>query len=345
MFVGVDISAIIKDLKHEKELSDFSKKTIAFDAYNVIYQFLASIRQQDGTPLMDLKGNITSHLSGLFYRTIRLITIGIKPIFVFDGKPPAFKKVLLEREKEKRMAEALMEKAKLQEIEEEQLLYSKQSLKLTKKMVEESINLLEALGVPCVIAESEGEAQAAYMVKKGIAHYSASQDYDSLLFGSPMLVRNLSISEKRKLPRRDEYVVIKPEVIILDEVLNNLEISLDQLIMIGIIIGTDFNEGVKGIGSKTALKIVKQYKNVDDVKKHIKEKYNAEIDNFDEVFEFFKNPPVKDVVLENKEINEEMIVKILVEEHDFSEERIKNAIAELKDAKQKERQTSLREWF
>ncbi len=343
--MGVDISAIIKDLKHEKELIDFSKKTIAFDAYNVIYQFLASIRQQDGTPLMDLKGNITSHLSGLFYRTIRLITIGIKPIFVFDGKPPAFKKVLLEREKEKRMAEALMEKAKVQEIEEEQLLYSKQSLKLTKKMVEESISLLDALGVPCVIAESEGEAQAAYMVKKGIAHYSASQDYDSLLFGSPMLVRNLSISEKRKLPRRDEYVVIKPEVIILDEVLNNLEISLDQLIMIGIIIGTDFNEGVKGVGSKTALKIVKQHKNVDDVKRHIKEKYNAEIDNFDEVFEFFKNPPVKDVVLENKEINEEMIVKILVEEHDFSEERIKNAIAELKEAKQKERQTSLREWF
>lgn len=343
--MGVDISAIIKDLKHEKELSDFSKKTIAFDAYNVIYQFLASIRQQDSTPLMDLKGNITSHLSGLFYRTIRLITIGIKPIFVFDGKPPAFKRVLLEREKEKRMAEALMEKAKVQEIEEEQLLYSKQSLKLTKNMVEESINLLEALGVPCVIAESEGEAQAAYMVKKGIAHYSASQDYDSLLFGSPMLVRNLSISEKRKLPRRDDYVVIKPEVIILDEVLNNLEISLDQLIMIGIIIGTDFNEGVKGVGSKTALKIVKQYKNVDDVKRHIKEKYNAEIDNFDEVFEFFKNPPVKDVVLENKEINEEMIVKILVEEHDFSEERIKNAIAELKEAKQKEKQTSLREWF
>jgi len=343
--VGVDISAIIKDLKHEKELSDFSKKIIAFDAYNVIYQFLASIRQQDGTPLMDLKGNITSHLSGLFYRTIRLITIGIKPIFVFDGKPPAFKRVLLEREKEKRMAEALMEKAKVQEIEEEQLLYSKQSLKLTKNMVEESINLLDALGVPCVIAESEGEAQAAYMVKKGIAHYSASQDYDSLLFGSPMLVRNLSISEKRKLPRRDDYVVIKPEVIILDEVLNNLEISLDQLIMIGIIIGTDFNEGVKGVGSKTALKIVKQYKNMDDVKRHIKEKYNAEIDNFDEVFEFFKNPPVKDVVLENKEINEEMIVKILVEEHDFSEERIKNAIAELKEAKQKERQTSLREWF
>jgi flap endonuclease-1 len=205
--------------------------------------------------------------------------------------------------------------------------------------------LLEALGVPCVIAESEGEAQAAYMVKKGIAHYSASQDYDSLLFGSPMLVRNLSISEKRKLPRRDEYVVIKPEVIILDEVLNNLEISLDQLIMIGIIIGTDFNEGVKGVGSKTALKIVKQYKNVDDVKRHIKEKYNAEIDNFDEVFEFFKNPPVKDVFLENKEIKEDMIVKILVEEHDFSEERIKNAINELKEAKQKERQTSLREWF
>lgn len=343
--MGVDISAIIKDLKHEKELSDFSKKTIAFDAYNVIYQFLASIRQQDGTPLMDLKGNITSHLSGLFYRTIRLITIGIKPIFVFDGKPPAFKRVLLEREKEKRMAEMLIEKAKVQEIEEEQLLYSKQSLKLTKNMVEESINLLEALGVPCVIAESEGEAQAAYMVKKGIAHYSASQDYDSLLFGSPMLVRNLSISEKRKLPRRDEYVVIKPEVIILDEVLNNLEISLDQLIMIGIIIGTDFNEGVKGVGSKTALKIVKQYKNVDDVKRHIKEKYNAEIDNFDEVFEFFKNPPVKDVVLENKEIKEDMIVKILVEEHDFSEERIKNAINELKEAKQKERQTSLREWF
>jgi flap endonuclease-1 len=343
--MGVNLSALVDAIKHEREIQYFNRKTVAFDAYNTIYQFLASIRQPDGTPLMDLKGNVTSHLSGLFYRTIRIIAAGIKPIYVFDGKPPAFKRAIIERERAKKQAEALLEKAKAYEEKEETAIYSKEALRLTKEMVEESKELLEALGVPAITAISEGEAQAAYLVKKGIAHYSASQDYDSLLFGSPALIRNLSVSEKRKLPRREEYITVKPEEIILDELLNYHEISREQLIIIGMLTGTDFNEGIKGIGPKTALKIVKEYKNKDKIFSHVKEKYNEEIENFEEVFEFFKNPPVKDVKIEKLELNEKKVIEILVDRHDFSNERVSNALKELNEIKEKEKQKSIKEWF
>ncbi|MEM4296121.1 MAG: flap endonuclease-1 [Candidatus Anstonellales archaeon] len=343
--MGVNISPLLDEIRHEREIYYFSKKTIAFDAYNTIYQFLASIRQPDGTPLMDLKGNVTSHLSGLFYRTIKIISAGIKPIYVFDGKPPKFKLAIVERERAKMQAKALLEKAKEYEEQEQELLYAKESLKLTKDMVKESIDLLTALGVYCITAPSEGEAQAAYMTKTGKVDYSASQDYDSLLFGSIALVRNLSISERRKMPRRDEYITVKPEEIILEEVLNKLGINRGQLILIGMLVGSDFNEGIKGIGPKTALKIVKEYKTKEKAFNYIKEHYGKEIENAEEIYEFFNNPPVRDFEIKDIEMNENKIYSLLVDEHDFSEERIKNALQELKEAKEKERQRSIKEWF
>ncbi|MEX2750246.1 MAG: FEN1 family endonuclease, partial [Candidatus Freyarchaeota archaeon] len=177
------------------DLKELSGRVIAIDAMNALYQFLAIIRQPDGTSLMDSRGNITSHLSGIFYRTINLLEVGIKPVYVFDGEPPELKletveeRVKVRREAAKRWEEAL-EKGDLEEARK----FAQASSKLTDEIVEESKRLLEAMGVPYVQAPSEGEAQASYMARRGDAWGVASQDYDSLLYDSPRLVRNLTIS-------------------------------------------------------------------------------------------------------------------------------------------------------
>ncbi|MEM2707900.1 MAG: flap structure-specific endonuclease, partial [Candidatus Pacearchaeota archaeon] len=197
--MGVDIGKIVP--KHEVSLDSLNGKIIVIDAFNALYQFLANIRQPDGTPLMDRKGNITSHLSGLYYRTLNLLMKGIKPVFVFDGKSPEEK--YAEKEKREKMKEEARKKY-LEAIEKEELeeaaKYAKQTIKLTKDMVDESKELIEAIGLSYIQAPSEGEAQAAYMVKVDKNIYAiASQDYDSLLFGAPRIVRNLTLAKKRKL--------------------------------------------------------------------------------------------------------------------------------------------------
>jgi len=308
---------------------------------------LASIRQQDGTPLKDFKGRVTSHLSGLFYRTIKLLESGIKPIYVFDGEPPPFKAKEREKRREHK-EEALLKLEKAEDLEELEKLksYAQATAKLTPEMVEESKALLRAMGIPVVEAPSEGEAEAAYLAAKGKAYASSSQDYDSLLFGSPRLARNLSISGRRKLPRRDEYVVIHPELIELERNLKEWGITRDQLIYVGILVGTDFNEGVKGVGPKTALKIVKTYKTWDAVRRYVESRYGHTFEDYiDEVIAFFKNPPVRDAEVKMGPIDGEAILRILVEEHDFSEERVRSHIEKLKELRQREGQSKLSAWF
>lgn len=343
--MGVDLSPIIK--MEEKRLEDFKGKSVALDAFNHIYQFLASIRQPDGTPLKDLQGNVTSHLSGIFYRTINLIEVGIKPIYVFDGEPPYFKKY----EKEKRKKEKALSMAKMEELKDIEALedirsVAQRSLRLTKEMVEESKELLKAMGIGIVDAPSEGEAEAAYLAKTNKVFASSSQDYDSLLFGSPRLIRNLSITGKRKKPRVDEYVIIHPELVDLEENLKALGINREQLIAIGILVGTDFNEGVKGIGPKKALELVKKFPRWEDLKVYVSNTYKHVFEEYiDDVYSFFLQPPVKDAEIKEGTPDEEKIKEILVERHDFSLERVENAIERLKAALSKAKQSTLSRWF
>ena len=219
--MGVQLGDIIP--KEEIELHELSGMKIAIDAHNNLYQYLSIIRDKlTGEPLKDSKGRITSHLSGLFYRTANLIEIGIKPCFVFDGEPPEFKKITLEerieaKEKAREKWEEALEKG------EKAITYAQAAAVLSEEMIEDAKKLLDYMGIPWVQAKSEGEAQCAYMCKKGDVDFSASQDYDSLLFGSPFLIRNISISGKRKLPRKEIYIEIKPEIIELKKVLEELE--------------------------------------------------------------------------------------------------------------------------
>ncbi len=346
--MGVDLGGL--SIKHKTTLNELSGKPIAIDAMNMLYQFLASIRQEDGTPLKDFKGNITGHLSGLFYRTTKLVCEGIKPVYVFDGKPPKFKEKEIEaRRKVKREAEIKWKKALEEEKIEEAKKYAQGTSRLTKEMVIESKELLSNMGIPWVQAVSEGEAEAAWMVKNGICYASASQDYDSLMFGSPILVRNLSISGRRKVPRQNRYVNVGPEVIYLKETLENLELNREQLILIGLMEGTDFNEGVRGVGAKTGLKIVKEHQTFEKVKEYVLEKYDYVFEkNIDEIYDFFLNPPINQQIpkLEWGEIDAEKVKKILVGRHDFSEERIGNSLEKMIGVvRETKNQHTLDKWF
>ncbi|BBG24551.1 Flap endonuclease 1 [Sulfuracidifex tepidarius] len=327
-------------------------KKIAIDAYNAIYQFLAAIRQTDGTPLMDSKGRPTSHLSGIFYRTINIVESGIIPVYVFDGKPPEEKSAELRRRIE--IKEKAMEKYEQARKEGEirsMKKYAQMSSRLTNAVAEESKELLQAMGIPVLQAPSEGEAEAAYLTHKGYTWASASQDYDSLLFGADRLVRNLTLSGKRKLPNKDVYVDISPQFIDFVTLAKKLELSREQLIDIGILVGTDYNpEGVKGIGAKTALKIIKKYGSIENaIGKDLDEK---DIDfDYKHIRKLFLDPKVSEPnsTIEMENPNEDRIREILVNEHDFNEDRVANGIARLhkgmKISKNMERQTGLDKWF
>ncbi|NJE07983.1 flap endonuclease-1 [Thermococcus sp. M39] len=338
--MGVQIGELIP--RREIEIENLNGRKIAIDALNAIYQFLSIIRQRDGTPLMDSKGRITSHLSGLFYRTINLMEVGIKPAYVFDGKPPEFKKKELEKRAEAREeAEEKWQEALARGDLEEAKKYAQRASRVNEQLIEDAKKLLDLMGIPWVQAPSEGEAQAAYMASKGKVWASASQDYDSLLFGAPRLVRNLTITGRRKLPGKDVYVEVKPELIVLEEVLKELKIDREKLIELAILVGTDYNPGgIKGIGPKKALEIVRYSK--DPLKKYQK---MSDVDLY-AIKEFFLNPPVTDdYKLVWKMPDEEGILKFLCDEHDFSEERVKNGLERLKKAMKAGKQSTLESWF
>jgi len=340
--VGVDLKKFIDPIKKEIDLKNLNGKIVAIDAFNTIYQFLATIRQTDGTPLMNKEGKITSHLSGLFYRTINLIENGIKPVYVFDGRHPEFKRKEQERREEikKKYEEKLREA--IEKGETNLKRYAQATSKLTNELIEESKELLFAMGVPVIQAPSEGEAEAAYLNKKGKVDFTGSQDYDSLLFGSFSLVRNLSIVGKRKIPGKNTYEEIKPEIIEKKKLLDYLKINEDQLIALAMLIGTDYNPGgIKGVGPSKALELIRQFK--DDFEKLFKfvKWYDYFEYDWQEIFNFFKNPPVVDYEIKFNKVDEEKIFEIMVERNDFNKERVKKYIEILKENWEKKQATIL----
>ncbi len=343
--MGVDLKDLIP--KTPVKLEDLNGKSIAIDAYNALYQFLSIIRQPDGTPLKDSSGKVTSHLSGLLYRTSNLVERGIKPVYVFDGVPPVLKAAEIERRKQvKAEATIRYEKAIAEGKTSEARMYAQATTSMKDYMEEDSIRLLELMGLPWVQAPSEGEAQAAHMTKHGDADYCGSQDYDSLLFGATTLIRNITISGKRKLPSKNIYIDIVPEVMTLEKVLKECEITYEQLIDMGILIGTDFNpDGIKGLGPKTALKLIKQHGTIENALQHIKNaSFPAEPQKIREIF---LHPKVTDnYKLEWKEANIEGIIDFLVREKDFSEDRVRKALERMQEGSKKAKsKTTLEKWF
>lgn len=341
--MGLQISEIIS--KKEISFKDLKGKTLAVDAFNAIYQFLTTIRQPDGTPLKDSKDNVTSHLSGLFYRNMNLILEGIKLIYVFDGEPPKLKgKTHDLRREAKEQAKEKYELAKEDEDIESMGKYSRSDVYLDKQKIEESKQLLEAMGIAVVQAPGEGEAQASLMAQSSDVFAVASQDYDCLMFKAPKLIQNLSLSKKRKTATG--YVDVQPQLIELKSVLEELELNQEQLICVGIICGTDYNPGgIKGLGPKKSLKIVQEYKTKEEIFRALEEdekfeKYSVDFD-WKPIYEEIINPNVNNELAINfPNINEQKIKDILLR-YEFSEKRIDSQLEKLESLKKERAQTTL----
>ncbi len=343
--MGTQIKSIL-DAK-ETSIDKLKGKTLVVDSYNLLYQFITTIRGRDGSLLMDSNGNVTSHLVGIFSRITKMMQKEIKFVFVFDGDPPKLKQKERERRKEIKIdAEKKYQDAVQEENVEDMKKYAARTSRLTQEMIQGAKQLIDALGMPIIDAPSEGEAQAAYMVKKQDADYCVSQDFDTILFGCPYLLRNLSIAGKRK-GKGLSYTSISPEIINLSENLNNLGIDQKQLISLGMLVGTDYNkEGINGIGPKNALKLVKEYGS--DFESLFKKVNWDEIvgTSWKEIFNLFVEMPVKkDYNLEWKKPNKEKIIKILVDDHDFSMERVKSTVEKLLKENNKKQQTGLGDFF
>lgn len=343
--MGVNLRGIVP--KTQVKLEDLSGKTVAIDAYNALYQFLAIIRQPNGTPLKDQTGRVTSHLSGLLYRTSNLVELSIKPIYVFDGTPPVLKREEIARRRQVKVeASVHYEKAIARGDTVKARMFAQATTSLKDYMKQDAHRLLDLMGLPWVQAPSEGEAQAAHMTLLGDADYCASQDYDSLLFGAPMLLRNLTVSGRRKLPSKNIYIDVVPELVVLNSALKECGITYNQLIDVGILIGTDFNpDGIKGLGPKTALKLVKEHGTLENALPRIK---NAEFPHPPEkIREIFLHPKVSDdYKLEWKEPNVEGVVDFLVREKDFSEARVRKAVERMQEGTKKLKgKTTLEKWF
>ncbi|HIE32356.1 MAG TPA: flap endonuclease-1 [Methanosarcinales archaeon] len=337
--MGSDIGDLFE--REETELERLRGQTIAIDAYNTIYQFLSSIRQRDGTPLKDSHGRVTSHLSGLLYRTTNLVEAGLKLVFVFDGAPPDFKAATIEKRTEIRDTADRQWKEALAAGSEDAFKYAQATSRLKPGMVEDAELLLASMGIPVVQAASEGEAQAAYMAKSGDVRLVGSQDYDSLLFGAPEVVRNLAIGGRRKLPKKNIYVEVKPEVIELQQNLDRLGITREQLIDIAMLAGTDYNPGIRGIGAKKALQSIQRHESIEDVLAELGES----IENLYEIRDFFLNPAVtSDYSLKWKTPLESKIKELLCDEHDFSEARVTKAAERLTVTADSMKQSTLDLW-
>lgn len=344
--LGVKLGDIIPpEAVQTVKLNELSGKSIAIDGYNILYQFLSNIRGPDGKPLQDRKGRVTSHLSGLFFRTSNFLKEGIKVVYVFDGQPPALKIETIRRRIELReKARKLYEEAIAAGEKAEARKYAAQSSTIERYMVETAIQLLEAMGIPYIIAPGEGEAQAAYMAMRGDVWASSSQDYDSVLFGTPRLVRNLSLVGRRKLPRRNEYVTVEPEVLHSEKLFSSLGIGRAELVEMAILIGTDYFEGVRGVGPKKAYSLIKEYGRVERALTALNKSLEIDIDA---VRSLFLEPEVKkDYQLEWRDIDREATLKLLCDEHDFSPDRVEKELNEVEEAlSEKRRVTSLDRWL
>ncbi len=340
--MGLDLKPLV--VREKSSMEAFMSKTVAIDAYNAMYQFMASIRGADGAPLADARGRTTSHLAGLFYRNIKFLSGGVKPVYVFDGRPPSLKAAEIERRRSaKKDAAIKYEKAVREGDMESAKKYAQQTTAMRDEMVADAKKLLGMFGIPCVEAPSEGEAFAAYLTRTGQAYASASQDYDSVLFGATRLVRNFSLSGRRKLPNRNTYVDVEIETISAQKTLDSLGITREQLVDVGILVGTDFNpDGFTRIGPKTAIKLIREHGRLEDIPSIADEL--AEIDHGAIRKIFLDEPEACEADLSPGDVDVKAIVAYLAGERSFSEERVSASLSRLQKAKERQA-NNLDKWF
>lgn len=310
----------------KSEIKSFFGRKVAIDASMSLYQFLIAVRQQDGGQLTNENGETTSHLMGMFYRTLRMIDNGIKPCYVFDGKPPVLKSHELTKrtarreETEKKLAEAIDQAEKMKQ--------ERRLVRVSKEHNDEAKKLLELMGIPYVNAPGEAEAQCAELAKKGKVYAAASEDMDTLCYRTPFLLRHLTFSEAKKEPIQEIDV---------EMVLKSMDMTIEQFIDLGIMLGCDYCENIRGIGPVTALKLMKEHGSLEKIVEFIQNSESTkwkvpENWPYKEARELFVKPDVIDgneIQLKWTAPKEEELVKYMCEEKKFSEERVRAGIKRL----------------
>ncbi|KAI6182328.1 Flap endonuclease 1 [Aphelenchoides bicaudatus] len=340
-----DLSKVIGDHApnaiRQDDIKAFFGRTVAVDASMSLYQFLIAVRQ-DGAQLMNAKGETTSHLNGMFYRSIRMMENGIKPVYVFDGKPPSMKSGELEKRTERRAeAQKELEDAIEKGDAEAAKKYERRLVKVTKEQNEQCKRLLRAMGIPVVDAPEEAESQCAELVRKKKVYGAATEDMDALTFGSNVLLRHLTFSEAKKMPIK-EYS--------LERILKGFDMTMEQFIDMCILLGCDYCSTIKGIGPKKAFELISKHKTIENILENLDtEKFPVpEGWNFVGARKLFLEPEVTDGSKFDfvwGEPNEEELIKIMVEENSFSEERIRTGIERLKKTRQVSQQGRIDSFF
>ncbi|KAF7728925.1 Elongation of fatty acids protein 2 [Apophysomyces ossiformis] len=309
------------------DISSYFGRKVAIDASMSIYQFMIAVRQQDGQVLTNEAGETTSHLMGMFYRTVRMVDSGIKPVYVFDGKPPTLKSgELAKRKARKEEAQGKMEEASEVGTAEEITRFTKRTVRVTQQHNDECKRLLKCMGIPYVEAPCEAEAQCAELARAGKVYAAASEDMDTLTFASPILLRHLTFSEQRKMPIDEVH---------LDKALEGLEMDMNQFVDLCILCGCDYVQSIRGIGPARAYSMIKEHKSIEKALPHLPEKLRANVPEdwkFDDARELFLKPevlPGESIELKWELPDVEGVVDFLVKEKGFNEDRIRKSCEKL----------------
>ncbi|CAD6892297.1 unnamed protein product [Tilletia controversa] len=317
------------DAIKEADIKTYFGRKVAIDASMSLYQFLIAVRQQDGQQLMSDSGETTSHLMGFFYRTLRMVEYGIKPMYVFDGKPPDLKKAVLASRYGKR-EEAREEQEEEKDVADNERMdqLARRQVRPTKSHNDEVRQLLKLMGIPCVTAPSEAEAQCAELCRAGKVYAAGSEDMDTLTFGSPILLKHLTFSEQKKMPVHE---------VSLAKVREGFGMDMDQFIDLCILLGCDYLDPIRGIGPKTALKLIREHGTIDAILEHLRSEPKKsivipEVWPYEEARKLFKNPDTQkgdDLELKWEAPDVEGLVKFLCQDKGFSEDRVRKGADKL----------------
>ena len=307
---------------HQTTLKALTGTSFAIDASIEIHQFLALVRKRDGTLFTDSQGRITSHLIGLLSRTSRLIAdFRMRPVFVFDGRPNPLKhRTIAARREVRKKAELDYAEAVSQKDYSKAWSKAVMTGKVTGSVLDDAKQLLTLMGIPWLEAPEDAEAQASYMAARGDVQAVGSKDYDCLLYGAPVLARYLTLTGREWLPAQKRSRPLIPEIIRLAENLQILGITRERLVDLAMLVGTDFNDGVKGIGPKKALKLVRDFGSIEKMPDEIKSKLT---NNLDEVRHVFLKPRVhENYSLKRSAPDRKGLVDFLSKERGFNQQRV-----------------------
>lgn len=331
-------------------------RKLAIDASMCIYQLLVAVRGGPGGPLgggggdnlTNDSGNVTSQLSGLLYRSIRLLELGAKPIFVFDGVPPSLKAGELHKRAEaKKAAEQAAQQAREDGDLEAAAKFSRRVNKITPEMLDACKTLLKLLGIPVVNAPCEAEAQCAELVKKGKAYATASEDMDSLTFGTSRLIRQLWQGTASTASKKG----IRPTEFVLDVALKELDLSMVQFIDLCILCGCDYVDGIKGVGIVKALNLMRKHKSLDKIVPILRAEKGFEVPDeypIQDIRRMFTQPDVTDaddLVLKWTMPKMDQLKTFLVTDNQFDETKVDTAIKRLLAARKGATQVRVDSFF